>query len=179
VPAEWIKIIKKSVTEVAPEFTMNRMLIDYENKFYAPLYERTTKIKSSAYQLARDISIWKKQLTRSWGNIRVVSYTHPDISRDAVTIGEAYESKVELDLNGLLPEEVGVELVIREFETDDRWTAESMCQELEPGKQVNGKVTYSGSITPNKPGVFKYGIRIFPKNPDLPHRQDFALVKWI
>ena len=179
VPTEWIRIIKKSVTEVAPEFTMNRMLIDYEEKFYNPLYERTTKIKSNNYQLARDISIWKKHIARSWNNIRVISYKHPDISRESVTIGQPYEAQVVLNLNGLLPEEIGVELVTREFDPDDKWISESLSQELIPGKHGNGKVIYTGEITPLKPGVFKYGLRIFPKNPDLPHRQDFALVKWI
>jgi hypothetical protein len=31
----------------------------------------------------------------------------------------------------------------------------------------------------NLAGVYEYGFRIFPKNADLPHRQDFGLVKWI
>jgi phosphorylase/glycogen(starch) synthase len=179
IPVDWIRIIKKSVAEVAPEFTMNRMLIDYENKFYQPLFERTKKIKSEDYQLAKDISLWKKHMTRSWNKIRVISYTHPDISREAVTLGQPYESQVVLDLNGLLTEEIGVELVIREFDADDQWTTESLAQELMPGTPENGRVTYTCKVTPPKPGVFKYGIRIFPKNPVLPHRQDFALVKWI
>ena len=179
VPADWIRIIKKSVVEVAPEFTMNRMLTDYEEKYYNLLFDRTERMKLNDYQLARDISVWKKHITRSWNNIRVISFKHPDISRESVTIGAPYQTQVELDLNGLLPEEVGVELVIREYDPDNQRDSKSLCKELIPGKQENGKVTYSGEVTPNRPGAFNYGIRIFPKNPDLPHRQDFALVKWI
>jgi len=31
----------------------------------------------------------------------------------------------------------------------------------------------------NMAGTFKYGFRMFPKNEDLPHRQDFCFVRWI
>ena len=29
------------------------------------------------------------------------------------------------------------------------------------------------------PGVFRFGYRLYPVNPNLPHRQDFAYVRWI
>jgi hypothetical protein len=35
------------------------------------------------------------------------------------------------------------------------------------------------ALLPFKTGAFEFGIRIFPKNPALPNRQDFNLVKWI
>ena len=31
----------------------------------------------------------------------------------------------------------------------------------------------------NRAGSFKYGFRMYPKNEDLPHRQDFCFVRWI
>jgi len=31
----------------------------------------------------------------------------------------------------------------------------------------------------NKGGTYKYGIRMFPKNVDLPNRQNFCYVRWI
>ena len=34
-------------------------------------------------------------------------------------------------------------------------------------------------ITPTEAGNHKLGFRIFPKNPNLPHRMDFAFVRWI
>ena len=45
VPTEWVRYIKNSIAQVAPAFTMNRMLIDYEEKFYNKLYERAQKMK--------------------------------------------------------------------------------------------------------------------------------------
>jgi len=31
----------------------------------------------------------------------------------------------------------------------------------------------------NRAGNFRYAFRMFPKNEDLPHRQDFCYVRWI
>jgi hypothetical protein len=39
--------------------------------------------------------------------------------------------------------------------------------------------TYSCHFLPDSAGVFEYGFRMFPKHPMLPHRQDFALVRWL
>jgi len=40
-------------------------------------------------------------------------------------------------------------------------------------------VTYEVSGQLRDPGVFRYSYRIYPTNPELPHRQDFAFVRWI
>lgn len=39
--------------------------------------------------------------------------------------------------------------------------------------------TFEVEYNPNVAGSYKYGVRMYPKNSKLPHRQDFAYVKWI
>jgi len=34
-------------------------------------------------------------------------------------------------------------------------------------------------IDPDEAGTFKCGVRMYPKNKLLPHRQDFCYVKWL
>lgn len=179
IPVEWIGHIKKSIAEIVPNFTTNRMFVDYEEKYYKKLYKRNVKLKKNDFQQARDISLWKRHVTRSWNGLRIVSYHHPDISKEAVTIGEAYKSEVVLDLNGLSPGDIGVEVVIRNFEYDNDREDHTFSMELRFDGMENGNAAFRGMITPAKPGVFEYGIRIFAKNNELPHRQDFPLVRWL
>ena len=42
----------------------------------------------------------------------------------------------------------------------------------------NGLVTYTLDYTPGETGTYDFALRVFPQNPHLPHRMDFALVKW-
>ena len=179
IPVEWIGYIKRSIAEIVPNFTMNRMFIDYEEKYYKKLYKRNSKLKKNDFQLARDISLWKKHLARSWNGLRIVSCHHPDISKETVTLGEGYDTELVLDLNGLSPGDVGVEVVIRNFEYGNSREEHTFSQELKFNGMNNGTALYRGTITPVKPGVFEYGIRIFAKNIELPHRQDFPLVRWL
>jgi hypothetical protein len=73
---------------------------------------------------------------------------------------------------------VGVELVITENgeeegpEIYDAW-------EFEPQGCEGNICTYAYVIKPDHPGSFNYSFRLFPKNENLPHRQDFKLIKWI
>jgi alpha-glucan phosphorylase-like protein len=179
IPEGWIQYIKKSIAEIAPNFTMNRMLIDYERKYYLKLYDRSLKMRVNDFQLAKEIAKWKKQIALSWNDVKVISFRHPDISGESVTLGGAYETEVVLDLNRLLPGEIGVEVVIRNFGPGEQCKNQTCSIELKLHRTQNGTAIYTGTITPVKPGVFEYGIRIFPKHENLPHRQDFALVKWV
>ena len=103
----------------------------------------------------------------------------PDISKEQIVIGKNYAGEVILDLNELSPEDIGVEIIIAELGTPEGQIKLIHSQEFKL-IGLNGRIaTYSVDIVPNKTGAYDFGIRVFPKNPELPHRQDFGFVKWI
>ncbi|KPL12095.1 MAG: alpha-glucan phosphorylase [Bacteroides sp. SM23_62] len=178
VPLEWIRTIKNSIAQVAPNFTMNRMFRDYEEKFYHKLHERSQKMKADDLAMVRDLSSWKRFILRHWDGINIVGFRHPDVSRDVVSLGDTYSAEVVLELNELDPSDIGVEIVIPDFSMGDDEETITFSKEFELVKQENGQSFFSIEVTPARSGVLNYGIRIFPRNVNLPHRQDFALVKW-
>ncbi|MCK5463399.1 MAG: alpha-glucan family phosphorylase, partial [Bacteroidales bacterium] len=178
VPLEWISYIKNSIAQVAPNFTMNRMFIDYEEKFYNKLYERAEKMKADDLAMIRDLSSWKRFVLRHWEGINIVGFKHPDVSRELVSLGDTYRAEVVLELNELDPSDIGVEIVIPDFNYGEDLETITYSKEFDLVKQENGQAFYSIEVSPARSGVLNYGIRIFPKNVNLPHRQDFALVKW-
>ena len=52
-------------------------------------------------------------------------------------------------------------------------------EQLQVVDSGEGWARYYINMPLNKAGVFDYTFRIYPNNEMLPHRQDFALVKWI
>ncbi len=176
VPAGWVKFIKNSIAEVAPHFTMNRMLRDYEQKFYNKLQARSQKLKKENLALAKDLVAWKKVMQKLWGEIRVVESRHPDISKDYIKLGDSYQAEIRLELGNIASSDIGVELVIPNYPSENG--LHTFTREFDLVQQENGHVTYQVQLTPAMPGVFEYGIRIYARHEDLPHRQDFALVKW-
>ena len=52
-------------------------------------------------------------------------------------------------------------------------------KEFLPISHEGSRAVYELEVVTEFPGSLQLGARIFPKNALLPHRQDFALVKWL
>jgi phosphorylase/glycogen(starch) synthase len=127
--------------------------------------------------LARELASWKRNILKHWDNVRIIESKHPDISKDFVNLGESYQAEVVLDLGGLPSSDIGVELVIPQYNGNSG--KDIYTKAFDIVESNNQHTVYRVDITPDRPGVFNYGIRIFANHEELPHRQDFALVKWV
>ncbi|HYX09744.1 MAG TPA: alpha-glucan family phosphorylase [Bacteroidales bacterium] len=179
VPADWVGIIKNSIADVAPHFTMNRMLRDYNSKYYHKMYERCQKVKKDDYLLARDLVAWKKKIYRAWEHVEVLSANYPEITGGPIQIGKNYRAEVVMDLGELTPDDIGVELVSADSETNLNTLDIVGKQDFNLIDLTERQATYRIEFSPTVPGVLEIGIRIYPKHPELPHRQDFGIIRWI
>lgn len=177
IPLEWVSYVKNSIARIAPDFTMNRQMRDYYDRFYRKLYKRYTTMSGEQYASFRELSAWKQQMEKDWENIEVLSVKMERPADGVYRSGRNYLSRVLMDLKGIPREYVGVELLMtRQSEGD---TELVMRREYEAAIDEKGLVSYSLDFTPDHPGSFSYGIRVFPKHKSLPHRLDFRLMKWI
>ncbi|MDX2432478.1 MAG: alpha-glucan family phosphorylase, partial [Bacteroides sp.] len=110
IPEDWVGMVRSNLAHVAPEFTMNRMMRDYLDRFYMKLYERTLKLREKDYQIPKELAHWKHRILEHWKNIQVLEYELPDIAREEFMVGKVYTGKVKLDLDGLSADEIGVEM---------------------------------------------------------------------
>lgn len=176
-PVEWLKAVKYCIADVASNFTTYRMITDYENKFYKPLAERNKMLIADNFGLARQIAAWKRRVSASWDNIRVEEVKQLDISRSAIKTGESYRIEVVVDVDGLTADDIGVEVLYASQITSDQVTIIDK-QEFEVVSVDGSRVTYATDTAIEFTGTYDTTIRLFAKNSNLPHRMDFALVKW-
>lgn len=172
---EWIQYIKNSIAKIAPHFTMERMLHDYIDRFYMKEGKRTKLLKADHYAKAKEIAAWKEEFVSKWNDIEICSVSIPDGLLYNPHVGEEYEMTVVIDNKGL-GNCLGVELVIANVEEGN--TEPYKTLEMKPVQTDGTKVTYKLRYLLNDSGVFRYSFRMFPQNPDLPHRQDLAYVRW-
>ena len=178
VPHGWVSSVKKCVADIASNFTMNRQLIDYEDRFYNKLAARKREIVEGDYRMAREIAAWKRKVSAAWNDVKVVDVQRVKIDNEAIYVGETYRFGVTLNIADLNPEDIGIELVLAKQIVGGQSVNVIETTELER-TGVEGKlVTYTLDYSPAKTGTFDMALRVFPKNPHLPHRMDFALVKW-
>ena len=178
VPEKWIGFIKNTIAQVAPNFTTARMIRDYQERYYNPQFARTKKVKANNFIMAKEMAAWKFKISSIWDSIEVKNVEISDGITNKMKIGQEYPVKVFLDLKGLSCKEIGLELVITENENKQPTriieTVELFAENCE------GTICcYKHNLHPNHPGTFNYGFRLFAKNENLAHRQDFRYVRWI
>jgi len=178
VPHAWVESVKKCVADIASNFTTNRMLNDYEERFYNKLAARKHRIVEGGYKLAREIAAWKRKVSSVWDQIRVIDVQRVKIDNKAIFVGEKYHFEVTVDIASLRPEDIGVEMVIAQQIVGGQNANVMHTIGLKHTKTEGSRVTYALDYTPDEAGTFDVALRIYPSNPLLPHRMDFALVKW-
>lgn len=173
----WMETVKSCIADVASNFTTNRMMQDYEDRFYNPLFERHTKMAEKNYEMARKIASWKRRISSQWDNVRLVDLRQYDIVKEAILLGRSYNLDAVVDIAGLNPEDIGVELVVVTNDKHGRKVIKN-TQQYEFVSQEGSLAKYRLNSIPQTIGSFEIATRIYPKNSLLPHRMDMALVKW-
>jgi phosphorylase/glycogen(starch) synthase len=177
VPEGWVRYIKNSIAHIAPEFTTRRMINDYLDKFYRPMFERLQELSVNDFELAHEIALWKRRVSAGWNEIELIEVNMPDIARQELGIGDDYTVDVKLDLKQLEGIEVGLEMLIVESNEEEF----PPILDKEPFRIAHKEgsiVHFELKYRLNLPGSFRFGIRMFPINKYLPHQQDFCLVRW-
>ena len=178
IPHEWVASVKSCIADIASNFTTNRMLIDYEERFYNKLAARKKTLLADNYKEAREIAAWKRKVSAAWDNVKLVDVKRACIDTEAIMVGETYHFEVTLDIANLHKSDIGVELVVAKQIEFGQGANVQHSVELLPVKATDTLVTYALDYVPENTGMFDVALRIFPKNAKLPHRMDFALVKW-
>jgi starch phosphorylase len=172
---EWVQYIKRSIGDIAPHFTMKRMIDDYIDRFYNKEAARTNRLKADNCALAKSIVAWKEKVASAWDGAKVLSIKNTGDGINGVT-GQSFHVEIVVDTNGL-GRDLGVEQVVYRQENGEEhfWYA----RDLKVVKEEGSIITYALTDEIINAGVFRYGFRIYPKNAELPHRQDFAYTHWV
>lgn len=173
----WIKTIKNSIAQIAPHYTMKRQLDDYYNKFYCKEAARFKMLAANDYAKAKEIAAWKETVAERWDAIEIVSFNKPEeLQKANIESGKEYTITYVVDEKGL-DDAVGIELVTIYTDADGKEHIYSI-EPLNVIKKEGNLYTFQGVHSVDNAGSFKVMYRMFPKNADLPHRQDFCYVRW-
>ena len=171
----WIKTIKNSIATIAPHYTMKRQLDDYFDKFYSKEAANFKKLAANNNRLAKELAAWKETVAERWDAIRVVS--KDDSALSAAETGKEYTLRYVIDEQGL-NDAVGLELVSIKTDKNGEDHIFSKREFKMVGREGNN-YTFEATFEPDVAGAFKSCVRMYPKNENLVHREDFCYVKWL
>ena len=173
----WIKVVKNSIAQIAPHYTMKRQLDDYYSKFYCKLAKRFQTLAANDNAKAKEIAAWKEDVVAKWDAIEIVSCDKvEDLKNGDIESGKEYTITYVIDEKGLNDAE-GLELVTTYTTADGKQHVYSV-EPFSVIKKEGNLYTFQVKHSLSNAGSFKVSYRMFPKNPELPHRQDFCYVRW-
>ena len=173
----WIQYIKNSISQIAPHYTMKRMLDDYIEHFYNKLAIRSSFLTNNNFEEAKNISIWKKHVSDFWDRFELVSFSYSDEASRPI-VGEDYLFKLVIDRKELKCM-LGVEAVYARENMDNHKIEFFLALPFKLIKEDGSKLFFELKRHFSESGHTKVGIRVYPLNEKLPHRMDFAYVRWI
>ncbi len=177
---KWGQYVKNSIAKIAPEYTMKRMLDDYISRFYNKLATRSALLRDHGYAKAKEIAAWKEEVAEHWDSFEVESITsNPDIfSNNGPVVGLEHIFQVVInrnELKGML----GVDMVVTRPNPETKEQELLVVHKFQLKKEEGSKLYFELVSAPDISGDLQVGFRVYPENKDLPHRMDFAYVRWI
>lgn len=175
---QWLGYVRNSIAQIAPHYTMRRQLDDYYRQYYLPLAETHRRLEENNRRLTTDITKWMLRISSAWPSIRATAYQCHDSTNEPLETGQEIIFGLTLDIAGLNPEEIGVEVVFGHKINDCVEKLESV-EAMRFSGMENGQATYSARLVLDGSGVYDYAFRIFPKSEKFPNVSRFRMTRWI
>ena len=172
----WVRTVKNSIACIAPQYTMKRQLDDYYDRFYNPEAARFKTLAANDNQLAKSIAAWKESVAQRWDDIRVVSSERSENLQNGMLVsGKDFTVKHVVDEQGL-DDAIGIDLVIISGTDGNESIYDVMPMNVVAHEGNLYTFELTGSL--DLAGSYKVAYRMYPKNKNLPNRQDFSYVRW-
>ena len=118
----------------------------------------------------------REKVAQAWPGVHAVSVEEFNADPANTKAGEPFRTIIKLDANGL-GHDLGVECVI--YKIEDGQEKYEGREEFKMVGEEGNICTFELKTKLREAGTFRYAYRVYPKNAELPHRQDFAYVLWV
>jgi starch phosphorylase len=172
---EWVRMAKRSIATLLPEFNSIRMVRQYVDKFYGPASRQWVRYSADDFAAARTLSDWKERVRQAWGRVALRRLDDP---ARRITYGGNFQIQVAVNLDGLTPDDVRVELLIGRASRQGQ-DKDLKSMRFTPDGMAGSEQVFSLEMTPENCGRLIYRIRVYPHNELLTHPFEMGLMIWL
>ena len=176
IPRGWLEKVKACIRLNCPQFNTARMVRDYAQKAYFPTSDRYFTLSQDNYTGVKELAHWKRNLFEHWYDMKVKSV---DISGDrSVKVSQVVQVKAEIDLAGLKPEDIEVQLYQGPVdEAGDIIEGRPTPMQYQ-GQSDSGCSLYFGETAYHSSGLQGLSLRILPQQAHLANSYEPRLILW-
>ncbi len=175
-PRNWIAMMKASMKKLGPQFSTNRMVKEYTEKFYMSANTNWNKLSEDKFARTKELVAWKNYIKSHWDEVKIVKAVR---EQKETQVGVEINVQAEVVLGGLKPEDVVVQIYSGPLDTDLN-IINSTCRTMGcDNKHQDGCHHYIGLIPCEESGLFGYSVRVMPSHPDMLEKFGLELMRWI
>ncbi|RMF35930.1 MAG: alpha-glucan family phosphorylase, partial [Chloroflexi bacterium] len=179
-PRGWIAKMKASMRALCPTFNTNRMVQEYNERFYQPAIRRYHRLMENDLARARTLARWKARVRQHWPEVRVEDATADAIHE--VKVGDHLTVRARVRLGSLSPDDVSVQVyygpINAEGEIGQGKVATLALEAGRPQPDDEGWYTFIGTVSCTSSGQHGYALRVLPHHEDLVTPYEPGLIVW-
>jgi len=176
VPRGWLKMMKRSMSTICPYFNTNRMVQEYVEKCYWPSAQRFALLGANNLKEAHDLAQWRRRLGQTWQQVRVENVEAN--GADPLQVGGAMDVKARVNLGGLSPDDVEVQLFHGVVDSLGEIPQPRTAAMTHNGAHEGNSWVYRGTIPCRSSGQHGFAVRVLPKHGALAHPFEPGLICW-
>ena len=173
----WVKMAKQSISTLLPQYNSTRMVGEYLSKFYLAATKQWRRFSDNQFENATRLSTWKTRINEAWREVRLHRRDAP-VKR--IDYGNDLRFEVALQLNGLKPEDIVVELLLgRPLVGHDQTKNKHFRFHSTGTADAGGMHIYALELKPELCGSLDYKIRAYPWHELMTHPLEMGLMVWL
>ncbi|TFG65064.1 MAG: glycosyltransferase family 1 protein [Spirochaetales bacterium] len=175
-PREWIGKMKECMRVIGQQFSSQRMLLEYSDKFYLPALKHYGVFTGENFRVGKDLAKYLDKVRGEWGSVKIQDMCCSD--SPVHKVGDRLKVDAHVQLGRLSPEDVAVELVYGHIVSRDSFE-NPLRTEMAPIGKKGDSTAYSVEVICEQTGKQGYSVRVIPKHPHLIHPFLPGLIKWL
>ncbi len=174
IPTRWVESIRHTLSTLSPELSADRMVREYVERLYLPAAAAERAISADSYAPARSLAEWKARVIAAWPHVSVAHVESGGV--DAVPqVGDELHVRAHVNLGGLTPSDVAVEVVYGRAREGDRLENAERA-ELVATSGSSDPTQFVGTVTLSRAGSFGYNVRVVPRHSLLANPAELGLI---
>lgn len=175
-PRAWLKLMKRSMSTACPFFNTNRMVQEYVERCYWPSAQRFNRLVGNNLKEAHELAQWRRRMGQGWSQVRVEAVEAS--GADPMQVGAAMEVKARVNLGGISPDDVEVQLFHGVVDSLGEIPYPGTVAMSHNGTREGNSWLFKGTIPCRSSGQHGYAVRVLPKHEALGSPFEPGLVTW-
>jgi starch phosphorylase len=159
VPVGWLSMVWHTLETLGPRVQASRMVREYVESGYVPAARMVEAATGDDYRGARSLSQYRTKLDIAWGRVQIFDSELIIAAQDSMVVGTEVLVRARIDLAGLDPSEVDVQVVVGKVDDGDE-LREVVTVPMEP----TGIGEFSAKLRLPHAGSLGYTVRVLPRH---------------